>query len=225
MTPSAAIVLAAGAGRRMGGPKALLVVDGQPLICAHVQRLREVFCRPIIVVTRPDVAAALGEIPGVQSISAETDSMAASLSVALRSLPLQRNRIVMVGPVDMLPARRSTLALLMAAATAEDTLVATPSHNSRSGHPIAIREELLQAFCKGYVGTLRDIVRSAGSKRRRVEVDDAAVTSDLNTPADLLALRPGLAPCFARVAGNMRWPDAGTVANARGMIARDARDC
>jgi molybdenum cofactor cytidylyltransferase len=192
MTPSAAIVLAAGAGRRMGGPKALLVVDGQPLICAHVQRLREVYCRPIIVVTRAEVAPLLEEMAGVQIICADTDSMAASLTVALGSLPAEPDRIVAIAPIDTLPARRSTLELLLTAAASEGTLVATPQHRGRSGHPIAIRAELLQVFREGYAGTLRDLIRSAGAKRRRIEVDDASVTFDLNTPADVAALRPGI---------------------------------
>ena len=56
MSAPLAIVLAAGEGLRMGGPKALLVVDGQPLVTAHVQRLREAGCRPIVVVVRAAIA-------------------------------------------------------------------------------------------------------------------------------------------------------------------------
>lgn len=200
MTPSAAIVLAAGEGRRMGGPKALLLVDGKPLIWAHVQRLREAACQPIIVVTRTAVAAALADMPGVRVIAADTSSMAASLSVAVRNLTPEPNRVVVVAPIDTLPARRTTLELLLTAAASSHTHVATPQYRGQSGHPIALRDELLRVFREGYTGTLRDVVRSAGQHRRRVDVDDAAVRSDLNTPADLAALRPGAAPSFAALA-------------------------
>ena len=60
MMAGAAIVLGAGEGRRMGGPKALLVIDGKPLICRHVERLREVECRSIVVVVR-SAASPLGK--------------------------------------------------------------------------------------------------------------------------------------------------------------------
>lgn len=181
----------------MGGPKALLLVDGKPLIWAHVQRLREVSCQPIIVVTRAAVAAALGDMPGVRILAADTGSMAASLSVAVRDLSPEPSRVVVVVPIDTLPVRRTTLQQLLTAATTEHALVATPQYRGQSGHPVALREHLIQVFREGYTGTLRDVVRSAGTRRRRVEVDDPAVRSDLNTPADLAALRPGLLPAFA----------------------------
>lgn len=201
MMPAAAIVLAAGEGRRMGGPKALLIVDGEPLICAHIQRLREAFCRPILVVTRtpaaPELRRLVGKIAEVRILCADTEDMAASLTAAALDLPPRCGRAVLVAPIDTVPAQRSTLEMLLTAAQTEGTLVATPHYLGRSGHPIALREELLQAFREGYAGTLRDLVRSAGARRRRIEVDDAAVRFDLNTPADLSALRPRLVPRFA----------------------------
>jgi hypothetical protein len=43
---------------------------------------------------------------------------------------------------------------------------------------------------------LRDLIRSEEAGRRRLDVDDAAVCDDLDTPADLAALRPGTVPSF-----------------------------
>lgn len=202
MTPSAAIVLAAGKGRRMGGPKALLMVDGKPLIDAHVQRLSEVGCRPIIVVTRAATAAAMGDIPGARVICADTASMAESLAVAISRITAAPDRTVMIVPIDTLPARRGTLKALLNAAASEGTLVATPRHRGQSGHPIALRDQVLDVFRTGYAGSLRDLVRSTGAQRRLVEVDDAAVLVDLDTPADLATLRPGIVPRFANYCGS-----------------------
>lgn len=195
MTPSAAIVLAAGEGRRMGGPKALLMVDGKPLIAAHVQRLREVGCQPIIVVTRTVTAAAIGDMPDVRVICADTGSMAESLHVGLSMLTPRPDRVVLVAPVDTLPARCATLRALLTAAASEGTQVATPRYRGQSGHPIALREQLLRT---GFAGTLRDLVRGAGAQRGTIEVDDPAVLVDLDTPVDLATLRPGHLPHFAR---------------------------
>lgn len=196
MTPSAAIVLAAGEGRRMGGPKGLLIVDGRPLIEAHVQRLREVGCGPVVVVARGVSAELVERLPHVLVLCAQTGSMAASLAFGVRELPERADGLVVVAPVDGLPARISTLHALLHAAASEGVLVATPQHRGRGGHPIVLRQQLLRRFGEGDAGTLRELVRGVGARRRRVEVDDPGVLIDLDTPDDLAVLRPGVVPSF-----------------------------
>jgi CTP:molybdopterin cytidylyltransferase MocA len=201
MSARAAIVLAAGVGRRMGGPKALLVVDGAPLVRAHVELLRNVGCRPIVVVVRSGVAtevrAALHDLPEAHVISTDTSSMAESLAVGLGCISRKPSRKLVVTPVDALPVRESTLEVLLQAVTGADVLVATPEYHARGGHPIVARESLLQVFRDGYAGTLRDLIRAAERERHRIAIDDPAIAADLDTPADLSALRPGVVPCFA----------------------------
>jgi molybdenum cofactor cytidylyltransferase len=201
MSAPLAILLAAGVGLRMGGPKALLVVDGQPLVTAHAQRLREAGCRPIVVVVRAAIANQvrdlLAETPEAQLCVADTTSMAASLVAALGCVPAESGRAVVVSPIDTLPVRLSTVDALLRAVMAPQVHVATPRYQSRGGHPIVARESLLQAFRDGYTGTLRDLLRGAEAQRGRLDVDDPGVASDLDTPSDLAAHRPGLVPQFA----------------------------
>jgi nicotine blue oxidoreductase len=179
----------------MGGPKALLVVDGKPLILRHVDRLVEAGCGPIVVVVRSAVVdavrAVLPDRRDVRIALADTSSPAASLAVALRSqasLP-ENAASVVVTPVDMVPVQRSTLDALLEAVTSEGALVATPCHRGQSGHPVVVRESLLRVFRGNYGGTLRDVIRAADRHRRRVHVNDAAVLGDLDTPLDLRSLR------------------------------------
>lgn len=197
MTAPAAILLAAGEGRRMGGPKALLVIEGKSLLYGHVKRLREVGCAPIVVVVPTGILAPVRELlrdtSGVALVARDTDSMSASLTIGLEHVPPAAS-VVVVSPVDALPAQSSTLRALIAAALEEEVEVATPSYRGRGGHPVVARETLLRAFRQAYPGTLRDLIRSTGSRRRRLEVDDAAVGHDLDTPADLAALRPDFPP-------------------------------
>jgi CTP:molybdopterin cytidylyltransferase MocA len=204
MSPPLAIVLAAGVGHRMGGPKALLVVDGQPLVNAHVERLREAGCRPIVVVVRaaiaPQVRDMLRETPEAQVCVADTTSMAASLVAALECIPAQPDRAVVVSPIDTLPVRLSTLQALLGAVTALEVHVATPRYQARGGHPIVARESLLQAYRDGYSGPLRDLLHGAEARRRRLDIDDPEIVSDFDTPSDLAARRPGLVPEFASFA-------------------------
>lgn len=201
MSAPAAILLAAGEGRRMGGPKALLVVDGTPLVLAHVERLREIGCRPIVVVVRSamveHVRAVLGAKSWLQIVGSDTSSMVASLVAGLQRGVPSPGQAVVVSTVDSLPVRRSTLSALLCAVSPNGVEVATPCHRGRSGHPVVARESLLQVLLRGYPGTLRDLIRSAEAQRVRLAVDDQAVTIALDTPADLAAARPGLAPSFA----------------------------
>ncbi len=201
MTAPLAIVLAAGEGRRMGGPKALLLVDGQPLVQSHVQRLIEAGCRPVIVVVgtplAPSVRELLHALPEARVCGADTTSMAASLAVALGYAAPRPERSVVVVPVDTLPVSLATLSALLRALTSPEVQVATPRYQGRGGHPIVARETALQTFREGYPGTLRDLLQSSEEQRRRVDVDDPEVTSGLDTPADLAARRPGSKPRFA----------------------------
>ena len=201
MTAPLAVVLAAGVGRRMGGPKALLMVDGKPLVESHVQRLTEAGCRPIVVVVRAAIATQvrylLHETPEAQLCVADTTSMAASLAAALGSVSARFSRAVIVSPIDMLPVRPATLEALLEAVMAPQVHAATPRYQALGGHPIVARESLVQAFRDGYAGTLRDLLRGAEAHRRRLDLDDPAVVGDLDTPSDLAACRPGLVPEFA----------------------------
>lgn len=54
----AGLLLAAGAGRRMGGPKALVEIDGVPMVRRALAVLRDGGCAPLLVV----VGAAADEV-------------------------------------------------------------------------------------------------------------------------------------------------------------------
>ena len=129
-----------------------------------------------------------------------TASMAESLAAGLARLAVSSDLRIIVSPVDTLPVRPSTLKALLNAVTLSDVQVATPRYLGRGGHPIVLRERLLRTFREGYRGTLRALIQRAEAQRLRVDTTDPAVIGDLDTPTDLTALRPGLAPHFARPA-------------------------
>jgi CTP:molybdopterin cytidylyltransferase MocA len=168
-----AVVLAAGEGRRMGGSKALLVVDARALVVQHLQRLAELGCASIAIVVRPDVAWLVSRLlekaaearlfangVDVRVIAAATSSQAASLAAGLatwrssiapasaRDPASARARdVVLVAPVDMRPASLATLRALTSALQADEAaLAATPTCGGRGGHPVAARAQLLAAY-------------------------------------------------------------------------------
>jgi CTP:molybdopterin cytidylyltransferase MocA len=177
-----AIILAAGAGARMGGAKATLVVEGEPLARRHARRMREAGCEDVVLVTRAELALRFAADAAVV-VSAAPDP-AGSLALGLRALAPAPGDLVVVTPVDAWPARPETIAALIAAVRG-GALAATPSHGGRGGHPVVARGAVLAPLAEA-PRPLRGALAALGSARVRIDVDDASVTRDLDTPADVL---------------------------------------
>ncbi len=86
-----AVVLAAGRGRRMGGSKHLLPVEGHPMLARVVEALRATRADGLVVVLRPgdDAGAALLAELGVDVAFAEPadEGRAASVRAGVRASP------------------------------------------------------------------------------------------------------------------------------------------
>ena len=187
------IVLGAGRGERMGGPKALLMIEGEPLYLRHVRRARQAGCEDVILVTNRDVARDLPSEPGMRIVVSDEDETSGSLARGCSELG--DAAFILITPVDAIPASEVTMALLFQAIR-DGADAATPSFEGRGGHPVLCRREVLSP----YVGprpfpTLRDRLAGLGEKRVRVAVTDPNVTRDLDHPEDIRALT-GAAPQF-----------------------------
>lgn len=177
------IVLAAGEGRRMGGAKALLLVEGRPLVWWHVRRLLDAGCSHVTVVAQPHRAALIREqlnFESVDVIAAATKTQSDSLAVALQA---SRADTLFITPIDLFPAELATLRRLREALSEVDAC--TPQFNGTGGHPVAISRSCLSSF--DGTQSLHDVLRLLGARRRRLAVDDAAVLGDFDTPADFAA--------------------------------------
>ena len=91
----AAIVLAAGRGRRMGGAKHLLPVDGEPMLLRVVAALEASAARDLVVVLAPadEAAAELLRARGTTFTRAEParEGRAASIRAGVRATPEDRD--------------------------------------------------------------------------------------------------------------------------------------
>lgn len=179
------IVLAAGSGGRMGGPKARLLIGDETLASLHVRRFREAGCTDVVVVLRREDRAL--DLDATVAISSAPDP-AGSLAIGLGAAS---GALVMVTPVDVLPAKVETIRAL-ARAVSDGIDAATPVHDGRGGHPIVARRAVLEAAAGR---PLRDVLAALGVRRARVDVDDSAVAIDLDTPADVIAVT-GAPPRF-----------------------------
>ncbi|GLH69185.1 hypothetical protein GETHPA_07180 [Geothrix rubra] len=83
----AAVVLAAGSGRRMGGPKALLVVDGETLLRRAARTALAAGCTPVVAVVGP-WAPDLEDLEVLVVPNPQADEgMASSIRAGLAALP------------------------------------------------------------------------------------------------------------------------------------------
>lgn len=196
-----AVILAAGAGARLGGvAKALEPIDGTTFLAAIVGAARAHDPRgPIVVVVGApfaDVVApaarALGALVATNPVPAR--GMASSIACGFGALAAAADRAVIAAwlwPVDHPRVTAATLARLAAALPARDHAVVRPRFGGQGGHPPLVgrgRWDALAA-CGGAPEGARAVLR--GEDTLDVEVDDPGVVRDVDTPADRAALERG----------------------------------
>ncbi|MEU8634342.1 nucleotidyltransferase family protein [Amycolatopsis sp. NPDC048633] len=138
--PVAGLLLAAGAGRRFGGPKALAELDGQPLVLRALATLTAAGCTPVRVVlgAAADEVSALLPDP-TQAIRAEgwETGMGASLKAGLAALAQETGPVAaLVHLVDLPWVGADILARVAADATPET--VARAAYDGIPGHPVLL---------------------------------------------------------------------------------------
>lgn len=184
-----AVILAAGAGTRLGGvAKALLRgPDGRTFLAAIVETAREVgLVEPLVVVGPPhgDAVTVVAHGLGCRVVlnPAPERGMASSVALGFGSLS-PKPRAAWLWPVDHPDVSPATLRILIAALGFH--AAARPVYESRGGHPPLIARPLWSALasCADVEGGARTVL--AGADVADVEVGDRGVVRDVDTPADL----------------------------------------
>ncbi len=197
MSRTLAIVLAAGDGKRLGGPKALLAWPSpsgkdRPLSIAHAEERLAADCAEVLIVVRKTmIPALLGySRPGISLLSSDAAAdlgPAGSLAFAVSRLP--EGDLIVITPVDTQPAKAETVRALKDRLLADPTLLAArPVYHGRGGHPVVVRRAALDAYKAGPPPTLRDHLGSLGDRVAVVEVSDPTTVLDLNTPSDVMGV-------------------------------------
>lgn len=183
---TAGLLLAAGAGRRFGGPKALVELDGERLVDRGVRLLRDGGCDPVLVVlgAAPDVV-----VRGARTVVAQDwdQGMGASLRAGLAALQDTDAGACVVALVDQPRIGPDAVRRLLAAPPA-DAAVATYAGAPRN--PVRLARAVwddVAALATGDTGA-RAWLRAHPDRVLAVPCDGTGTPDDVDTPADLTAL-------------------------------------
>jgi CTP:molybdopterin cytidylyltransferase MocA len=183
-----AVVLAAGAGTRLGGVAKALLRAGDDTYLARIVRVaRAVGVREIVVVVGPPFGDAVrAAVPGdaiVVDNPAPERGMASSVALGFAAIAQTEVDAAWLWPVDHPLVEIETLQQL--AGALDGHTVARPRFAGRGGHPPLVGRALFAALaaCTDAPGGARDVLARADVVA--VAVDDAGVVRDVDTPADL----------------------------------------
>jgi CTP:molybdopterin cytidylyltransferase MocA len=198
----AGVLLAAGAGSRLGRPKALVVVGGQSLARRGITLLSDGGADPVIVVTGatgPDTdvtgletgpgggTGTAGRERGVISVHNPDwpTGMGSSLAAGLRAVPAECTAAVLALADQPLVGPQAVRRLL--AAHAAGASVAVASYEGRPRNPVLISRQHwpeVIALASGDVGA-RPFLRTHPGLVTEVECGDTGRPDDVDSPEDL----------------------------------------
>ncbi|MEU8050641.1 nucleotidyltransferase family protein [Micromonospora haikouensis] len=216
----AGLVLAAGAGRRYGRPKALVHHRGSLLVERAVRTLVGAGCSPALVV----LGAAADRVRADADLSAArvvgnprwATGLGSSLRVGLRALAGTEAVAVVVLLVDMPGV--SAEAVRRVAAGATPACLATAGYGpGRRGHPVLLGREHWPGVCACAVGDSG----AGGYLRQRLDRVRIVPCADVADDADLDV--PPAAPAAATPTAAAGLAPAATPTSATGSAAADGR--
>ncbi|MFF5204627.1 NTP transferase domain-containing protein [Streptosporangium sp. NPDC000396] len=184
---SAGLLLAAGSGSRLGTPKALVDFHGERLVDRGIRLLHDGGCHPVVVVLGAVTVQVRGAV-AVRNPRWRT-GMGSSLRVGLRALPDDVERVV-IALVDQPLIGPQVVERLIGAAR-DGASVAVATYDGERRNPVLIGREHFEevaALATGDVGA-RPFLRAHPELVVEVPCDDIGDPADIDTPADLSALR------------------------------------
>jgi CTP:molybdopterin cytidylyltransferase MocA len=187
----AGILLAAGAGTRLGRPKALVELGGQSLASRGVALLRDGGAEPVIVVTgaaRIDLPGV--DLPGVVAVHNPDwrTGMGSSLRAGLAGLPDSADAVV-IALVDQPLIGASAVRRLIAAFSAGAD-VAVAGYAGQPRNPVLVARAYWAEVMAAAVGDAgaRRLLRAHPELVTLVECGDTGRPDDLDTEDDLRRL-------------------------------------
>lgn len=197
-------VLAGGRGRRLGGDKATVELEGRSLVSYPIAVLREVLGE-VVLVAKADTQ--LPELEGVGSVWVEPDESFHPLAGIVHALRMARGRPVFVCAAD-LPLLTADVVRAVVAVDPGDAPAVLPVAGGRPQPLAALYTPAALAGLAEYPpdAPTRDVVLALGPKLVAVADEDAFF--NVNAPEDLLQ-----AAALLSTRGRPPTPSGGTQPN------------
>ncbi len=176
-----AVILAAGSGLRMGGPKALLQIGGETLLQRVAKSALTVGCGPVVAVVG-DWDTGLGDLAVQTVVNANaTEGMASSIRTGITALPTGLEAVLLL-TVDQPAVDATLLSRLMALAAKSPARPVACAYAGTMGIPAILPARLFP-----------DLLTLSGDRGAKAILmrEDATTLPfpegewDLDTPADL----------------------------------------
>lgn len=185
----AGVVLAAGEGRRFGGPKAVAELAGERLVDRAVRLAREGGCDPVVVVA----GAVPLEVRGADVVDNPdwASGMGSSLRAGLAALPAEVGAAIVLLVDTPWVGPGAVRRLLSAHRTGARLAIAT--YEGRRGHPVLLGRDHwpdIAATAFGDSGARR-FLESRPDEVVEVDCTGTGAPTDVDLPADLIRPRPG----------------------------------
>jgi len=173
----------------MGRPKLLLPVNGRPLVAGVVEALRGGGVREIVLVTAPgdqnlqDWARQNGV---TVAINPDPDrGMLSTIQEGIAALKNSKDEILLVSPADLPHLQSETVSNLLRKMIETGAPLAVPTFHGKRGHPLAIAPGLIPEIdtLDPNVG-LKQLRDRHEAELLEIEVEDAGVVQDVDTPED-----------------------------------------
>lgn len=184
-----ALVLAAGAGERMGAAKPLLRWRDRSFVAHVLAAVREGGCTRAWVVQGawPLPAEELGDATIVVHPGWAAGPFT-SLRAGVRAISVMAPAAVLIASIDRPHLQAATVAALVAAWRREPTAIWQPSQAGRRGHPVLLPWSAAAHALATSAASLRELMAALPHPRRTLASDDPAVLDNIDTPEDLARL-------------------------------------
>ena len=188
----AAVVLAAGASRRMGTNKLLLPVEGEAMVHRTVRRVRDAGCEPIVVVTGHDAVRVREALAPLDVQFAEspdpTGPTSASLHAGLQALPSDVDATLVI-LADMVHVTTPMLRALVEGAAHGDEPLGVSRYGDVLAPPLLFTRALWPELLAWHGEGCGKAVVRAHETEARLHEWPAEALQDVDTPDDYEAVR------------------------------------
>ncbi|RQV96294.1 nucleotidyltransferase family protein [bacterium] len=183
----AAIVLAAGAGKRIGRSKALLPLGDSNFLDSIISHLIEAGISHIIAVISPEVSTKLDAKNYNVDFALNGEKHADMWSSLLIGVAQLWNAVgCLIIPVDHPFVKAETFRLLKESFLRQPASIIVPTYQEQSGHPVVLPYDWAKTLPSISVdGGLRTAIRNSGLNVCRIETNDSGILRNINEQKDL----------------------------------------